>query len=198
MRAMYFQCNFMEKGCVGLFLGARLCLMTLACWCTTSWLHSSAHFHTWLTLSPSVWVAGLLKAPRTSSTGTLVDLLQRSCCSCTTTEQTFGRRFCLRVSILSCWNLGGLVCQLPAKLFSGQKSLVPLRLCFNRMSSKVKQLFLWPLSTLCQLYCSHPLTPMSTRFCCSYQNEAPCVIVFLYRHWREHTQKCCRARTLLT
>lgn len=103
---MYFQCNFMEKGCVGLFLGACLCLMTLACWCTTSWLHSSAHFHTWLTLSTSVWVARLLKALRPSSVGTLVDLLQQSCCSRTTTEQTFGRRFCLHVSILSCGTWG--------------------------------------------------------------------------------------------
>ena len=33
--------------------------MTLACWCTTSQLHSPAHFHTWLTLSPSNRVASL-------------------------------------------------------------------------------------------------------------------------------------------
>lgn len=33
--------------------------MTLACWCTTSQLHSPTHFHTWLTLSPSNWVASL-------------------------------------------------------------------------------------------------------------------------------------------
>lgn len=64
-----------QKAVSDRFWGLAFCFMTLACWCTTSWLRSSAHFHTWLTLSPSLWVASLLKALRPSSMGTLAGLI---------------------------------------------------------------------------------------------------------------------------
>lgn len=64
-----------QKAVSDRFWGLAFCLMTLACWCTTLWLRSSAHFHTWLTLSPGLWVASLLKALRPSSMGTLVGLI---------------------------------------------------------------------------------------------------------------------------
>lgn len=111
-----------QKAVSDRFWGLAFCLMTLACWCTTSWLRSSAHFHTWLTLSPGLWVASLLKALRPSSMGTLVGLipaellLQQS-----QKHQTEIQLWALAASssgfMWKSWRLHGL---LTARLFQGR------------------------------------------------------------------------------
>lgn len=60
MRAVYFQCNFMEAVSVGL-VALNDTGMLMYDIVVKAQLHSLAHFRTWLTLSPSIWVASLLK-----------------------------------------------------------------------------------------------------------------------------------------
>lgn len=149
--------------------------MTLACWCTTSQLHSPTHFHTWLTLSPSNWVASLqntLKALFHGEFG-VTDYSRAAGVTPRQNRHSVGGSLCM----FKYFDVKheGLVGQF-STVASRVNVLVPFLfffffwLWFDRRSPKVKQLFLWPLSAFCQLEfdCSCPLPPMSTSPCCGY------------------------------
>lgn len=70
-RDTYSSCNFMEKSCVWLRQAVSMVLvvlndtgMVMYDVAVKARLSSTTHFHTWLTCSPSFWVASLLKALR--------------------------------------------------------------------------------------------------------------------------------------